>query len=260
MKRNKINKYIWLVVLFLLYVQLCAQGPPIVTDTPIFLGLEGRGARTYIKYISKENTTVWTVPLTIPYNLTTDLMVGAVFPFISKSTNGAETKTGAGDLSFFAKYLLVQNDYRAKTFRIALKIKETFPTGETESAPPLGIDAYRSQVGLIGAYITTKLGLYSEIGYTLITNQIPDQLNYNFAVGYPLLPVTYPANQVNLYLELNGGSILNKKRQFLFISPGIQVIPGRKFLTELGVQIPITEDMPENTNIIYRLGIRILIF
>ncbi|MEE8289408.1 MAG: hypothetical protein V3R25_08335, partial [Nitrosomonadaceae bacterium] len=36
-----------------------AQGPPIFTDTPLLLGLEGGGIRTFGKYISKENANIY---------------------------------------------------------------------------------------------------------------------------------------------------------------------------------------------------------
>ncbi len=64
-----------------------AQGPPILTDTPIMLGLQGRGLRTFVKIIhrgrllqdgreihdaSDRTLTVRVTPLVMPYNLFSD--------------------------------------------------------------------------------------------------------------------------------------------------------------------------------------------
>ena len=169
---------------------------------------------------------------------------------------------GRDDVSVFAKYLLLQNDKLRQTFRIDVKLQETFPVGNNNSVPALGLGAYQTTVGLVGAYITTSVGLYSDIGYTAISKGIPDKITYNIAFGYPLLPVTYPPKQVNIYLELNGNSIPDTGQHSIFISPGIQVIPSKKFLIETGVQVPIQEDLPESqkTNVVVTLGTRILIF
>lgn len=252
-----------LVIVFLISTHTAyAQGPPIYTDTPIFLGLEGRGFRTFGKYISKENSTVYAHPIAIPYNIKTKAVVGFIAPFIRISPEGIGSESGLGDISVFLKYLIVQKDYLAKTFRIALKFSETFPTGDTDSNPVLGLGANQSFFGLVGAFITTRYGVYSEIGYNAVNKNLPDNLVYNIAVGYPILPVVYPPRQLNVYLELNGNTLLDVNKTTLFLSPGIQVIPGRRFLIETGFQIPVKEDVPSarKTNFVFTFGTRILIF
>ena len=67
-----------------------AQGPPIYTGTPILLGLEGGGVRTFGRYISKENATAYVQPFAIPYNIATKFQVGVIVPFVSKSPEGLE--------------------------------------------------------------------------------------------------------------------------------------------------------------------------
>ena len=257
------HKFLYIIILVMIPLQASfAQGPPIYTDTPIFLGLEGRGFRTFGKYVSKENTTVYAQPFGFPYNVRTNVLIGVITPFLRKSPDGLNPESGIGDVSVFLKYLIVQKDYLAKTFRIALKFSETFPTGDTNSNPVLGLGANQSYFGIVGAFITTRYGLYSEIGYNAVNKNLRDNIVYNFAVGYPILPVVYPPRQLNVYLELNGSTLLDVNKTTLFISPGIQVIPSRRFLIETGIQIPIKEDVPsaEKTNFIFTLGTRILIF
>ena len=66
MIEKKKYKFVWASAIFLLLVVNLeygyAQGPPIFTDTPIMLGLEGRGVRTFGRYISRENVEVYVQP------------------------------------------------------------------------------------------------------------------------------------------------------------------------------------------------------
>ncbi len=253
------------IVLFVLAVKFelgYTQGPPIFTDTPILLGLEGRGARTFGKFISKENAYIYMQTIAIPVNIAPKLAVGAIIPFVSKSIKGKPTQSGVGDIAAFLKYVVLQKDYPGKTFRALLKIEERFPTGRTSSDPPIGLDASQTYLAMVSGYITTKYGFYTEVGYNIISNHLPNPLVYNVAFSYPLLPQQYPPKQVNLSVDLNGNFISKSKTNTLFISPGIQYIPGRKVLIESGIQLPMVDDVPQGqkTNFMVMLGTRILIF
>lgn len=239
-----------------------AQGPPIFTDTPIMLGLEGKGVRTFGKYISKKNANVYMHPIAIPYNISSKWQVGGIVPFLNKAPDGLESRFGLGDLKLFTKYQIHQEDGKGKTFRTLVKVVETFPTGNNSEAPVLGSGAYQTAIGLVSGYITTQYGIYGEVAYNLTTNSLPDNLIYSVAFGYPLLPQKYPPKQINLYLELNGKLITDNNTNILFISPGMQYIVGRRLLIESGVQLPLMQDVPagQKTNFMYALGTRILIF
>ncbi len=249
-------------LLVLISMEINAQGPPVFSDTPILLGLEGRGVRTFGKYISKKNGDIYIQPIAIPVNITPKLAVGAIIPFVSKSIKGKSTQSGVGDMAVFLKYVVLQKDYPGKTFRSMLKITEIFPTGRTSSDPPIGIDASQTHFALVTGYITTKYGIYTEVGYNIVSNHNDDVLVYNMAFSYPLLPQKYPPKQVNLSVDFNGNYISKSKINTLFISPGVQFIPGRKILLESGIQLPIVEEVPQSqkTNFMLLLGTRILIF
>ena len=239
-----------------------AQGPPIFTETPIMLGVEGRGVRTFGNIVQKENASAYIQPIAIPYNITNKWQVGAVVPFVSIGLKGISTNSGIGDVNLFVKRQLYQIDGKAKTLRGLLKITETLPTGKTSETPPLGGDAWQTNISLVNGYVTTKFGVYSEIGYTVKGNNLRDNFIYNFAFGLPILPQKYPPKQLNMYLEFNGMYDFGGIGNTLFISPGLQFIAGRKFLLESGIQLPLDQAAPkeQQTDYILRIGTRILIF
>ena len=239
-----------------------AQGPPIFTDTPIMLGLEGRGIRTFGRYINKENVKVYLQPFAIPYNLTAKWQVGTIVPFASVSPEGGDSRFGLGDIKVFTKYQLVQKDGKGKTLRSLIKITETFPTGNTEKSPPIGAGVYQTSVGLVNGYVTTRYGIYTEVAYNIVFDDRPDNLIYNIGLGVPLLPQNYPPKQINVFLEFTGNYFPDSKSNHLFIAPGIQWINGKRFLLETGIQLPLVEEVSEGlkTNFIYTLGTRILLF
>ncbi len=243
-----------------------AQGPPIHTDTPIMLGLEGRGVRTFFEVVRKSrlledgnevddpsgrSVTAQISPLAVPYNFTSTFQVGAVIPFVTKTLDSdtmSKTRSGVGDVSLFIKKLLAQIDRKGETFRVAVKRTAKLPTGDDETPVPLGTGA---------------------IDYG-------DRVGYNASVGFRLLPVIYeryPSPQLNLYVERNGSmdgrteisGVRNADSggSTLFFSPGIQFIGGRKWLIEASLQFPV-RDEPNGTQLgtdwAASSGARILLF
>lgn len=251
-----------LCILFNFADRLGAQGPPIFTDTPIMLGLEGRGLRTFGKFISKDKVSIYRHLIAVPYNISAKWQVGGIVPFASISPEGGQSRFGLSDVVVVMKYQLLQIDGKGKTFRSLIKLTESFPTGNTGKAPPLGAGVYQTMIGLVNGYVTTQFGIYGEVAYNFVFDGRPDELLYNLAIGVPLLPQKYPPRQVNLYLELTGNYLVANNSSQLYIAPGIQWINGRRFLMETGIQFPLKEQVPEGqqTNFMYTLGTRILIF
>lgn len=261
----KINLILILLTVYLFSLSCnpgLAQGPPIYTDTPILLGLEGSGIRTFGKFIKKEQANIYVQPIVFPYNITANVLVGVIIPFLNKNPDNIDAHFGVGDVALFVKKTLYKKDGKAKTLRFVGKVKQVFPTGNTTEAPALGEDSYQTLLGVVTGYITTKIGLYSEIGYNITSNGKSDNFIYNFAVGYPLLAQQYPARQVNLFLELNGEYLLETNANILFVSPGVQWITGRRLLIESGVQLPIVEQIAETQQTVFTFtfGIRVLLF
>ena len=258
---KSIFKFILLFIAVFISQNAQAQGPPITVGTPVMLGLEGNGVRTFGKFISKENANIYVQPIGIPYNITTKFQVGTILPFVFKTPKGAETVSGLGDLAIFAKYQLYKKDGTAKTFRILANMKHSFPTGKTDSSPPIGSGLNQTYIGMTVGRISSAIGVYGNFGYNITSDGASDNFIYNFSVGCPLLPVQYPQKQLNAFLEFNGNYIIDPKVHMLFISPGLQFIPGRRVLFEASFQIPVLQkNIPENkTNYMLLFGTRFLI-
>jgi len=253
--KSKSLLFVFVISLVIFSSKILAQGPPIFTDSPLLLGLEGGGIRTFGKYISTESGQTYIQPLVIPYNVTADFQIGGIQPYVFRSPDKGESQSGFGNLTLFGKYSIIQIDGRAKTFRALLKYTQTFTTG----ASKVSIDANASQFSIVTGYITTKYGIYGTVGYTFVSNDLPDNLIYNFAFGYPVLPQKYPPFQLNLFIELNGTYTLDVNKHLLFVSPGLQLLTSSAFLIETGVQIPMVDDR-NTTKFAYTLGIRYLFF
>lgn len=255
------NRLLMILIGVLATTSVFAQGPPITTETPIMLGLEGSGIRTFGKFISKENTNIYIQPIAIPYNLTSKFQMGGIFPFRLITPKGAETTGGFADMTVFAKYQLYKKDGKAKTFRILGMVKQTFPTGKTSSSPAIGSGLYQTYVGLVIGKLTTKKGLYTDFGYNITNKGASDNFLYNFSIGVPLLPHKYPQKQLNTYLEFNGNYVVDSKIHTFFTSPGLQFIPGRRILFETSFQIPVFQKniTTNKTDYMVLLGTRFLL-
>ena len=241
--------------------KVIAQGPPITVGTPVMLGLEGSGIRTFGKFISKENVNIYVQPVGIPYNISTKFQVGAIFPFVFKTPEGGERVEGLGDVAVFAKYQLYKKDGTAKTFRILANMKQSFSTGKTDSSPPIGSGVSQTYLGLTLGRISSSVGIYGDFGYNITSDGASDNLLYNFSVGCPLFPVQYPQKQLNIYLELNGNYVIDPKVHTVFVSPGLQFIPGRRILFETSFQLPVLQKniVGNKTNYMLLVGTRFLI-
>ncbi|MFQ5708996.1 MAG: transporter [bacterium] len=276
-----------------------AQGPPINTDTPIMLGVQGRGIRTFGKIIRKatllqdgseiadptdRQVTVFVTPLAVPYNLFNDkFQLGIIVPFMNVDVNknsGDFSSSGIGDLRLFAKYLVYQYDRKNKTIRVASKAGVKLPSGDENDQPPLGTGSTDYFFTTVAGWIEGRVGVYLEGIYNLNTSRAAvdfgNSVSYNLAFGYRLLPVvyeTYPSPQLNGFLEINGTTTnkntVNDQKvndsggTTIFLSPGLQYVGGRRWLIEASVQIPIVNE-PNGTQLAtdwtVSLGTRILMF
>jgi len=296
--RARVAVGLMLAGLLLVPVAGRAQGPPIHTDTPIMLGLDGRGVRTFLKVVRmnellRDGTrisdpldrtmTALVYPIVVPVNLTPTTQIGVIAPFVTRrleSNAGDVSSSGPGDATVFLKQLLVQVDRRAETFRLAVKGGVKLPTGDETGPLALGSGSVDYRFNALAGWIKSRWGFYGEAGYALNTNgagvERGDRFAYNAAVGYRLLPAHYthyPQPQLNIYLELNGsvagrstaGGAENPDTggSLLLLSPGVQYVGGRRWLLEASVQVPVLDE-PNGTQLgtgwAAILGTRVLVF
>ena len=288
-----------LVLLILLATEALAQGPPIVTDTPIMLGLEGRGLRTFVKYIYlgrqpnlgyEDDVTVIPrvlvriTPVVIPYNLFSDrFQLGVILPLMRiRRTEIAKQRisSGIGDVRLFVKYMLLQWDRHQETLRLAAKATVKLATGATDAVPALGSGSTDFLVSTVAGWIKKRVGLYAEGIYQFSGEfgqlAYGDMMAANLALGYRLLPAIYrryPTPQLNGFVEINatftkrsrmnGAVIHNTGGTLVLISPGLQYVGGRRWLVEASWQWPIIHH-PKGLQPVmswqFLLGTRILLF
>ena len=256
------KRCLWLLFYWLGFTFVSfSQGPPITVETPIMLGLEGSGVRTFGRYISTENSKNYVHIVAVPYNFSTKFQMGAILPYVFKTPQGAERVSGFGDMTIFAKYQLYKKDETAKTFRILARVAQTFSTGKTTSDPPIGSNLSQTYFGFVIGQITSKKGIYGDIGYRWVNQNALDHILYNFSFGIPLLEHQYPQKQINAYMEINGNYQLQTTQHQFFLAPGLQWIPGRRFLLESSLQLPLFQDenITNKTNFRWLIGIRFLI-
>ena len=216
------------------------------------------------------------VSLIFPYAITHGrLVIGEAIPYLDKDLDikgpGGTThfsESGLGDLHLFAEYAFFIRDEKEKTTRAIAIGGIDLPTG-SHGNPDLpqglwnGSGATNYSIGTAFSYIPARWGFYTDFIYRITTEgsgfEFGDTLRYDLAVGYRLWPAiyeTYPLPQINLFLELNGlweqrsrdfrfngDKVHDSGGNRIFLAPGVQYIPGRVFLIEASIQVPVVENL-----------------
>lgn len=277
MNRSVLHRSLPLLILCIPF-SLVAQGPPVNTDTPILLGLEGKAIMLRSVFLIKSqlyqdgkkisdpfgrSIRATMIAAAVSYNVTSDLLLGAMLPLMnvtSRSTAASVTSTGLGDVSISGKYVLMQIDDLQETLRILGKVSLKLPTGNKNLTPSLGTGSWDASFGTVAGWIGKRFGLYADISYTLNGSSesysYGNTFSYNAAVVLRLSPAvyeTYPLTQWNLYFEaigkyvardaVNGVSNQNSGGQILMLAPGLQWIPSRVLLTEVAIQFPVFQSL-----------------
>ena len=108
MKLNSSLVFFSFILLALSPNLVIAQGPPIYTDTPILLGLEGSGIRTFSKFVKQEEANIYIQPIIIPYNITSRILIGVIVPLVNKNPSNLASRFGIGDIALVIKKTLYQ--------------------------------------------------------------------------------------------------------------------------------------------------------
>lgn len=248
-----------LVLLFLsivLSIKLNAQGPPITLTAPGTLGFQGSAIRTFGTFSNFDDKSVYTQVFAVPYNVSTNFQIGVIGRYSIMNPDGMSGINGFNNSTLFLKHQFYAKNDIGKTFRISGLVRQSFPTAKKG----IGLEIYQTYVGLVAGDISTKRGFYTNLGYNITSHGSPDNFQYDFSAGIPLLPQVYPLKQLNSFIELNGNTALKGKNHVLFLSPGLQLIRG-SFLIEGSFQIPIVQEVESNSDNKFKVlfGTRILI-
>jgi len=249
-----IMKKIGFLLLIVWLVNECvqAQGPPILTDKPIMMGA-GRGmVMTSARYRENDLVKYTYIPIMFHYDMTENTEF-SIMPSLVIS-DALRRDVEIGDLQAIFKYQFFRKDRIGKTVRFAAKIDQTFPTGPDTHTADLGLGTWRTYLGIVGGMESLKLGVQSELGYSFMAaGHMADMLEYKLGFGFPLLKPSYPVNQLNLYLETEGFTMMPvqhnehtyRMQSALFYAPGIQYAIN-KWTFDLSVQLPLYQDLPDN--------------
>ena len=290
-----------------------AQGPPVNTQNAFVNGLNGAAFRTFFIGFDRRDLRVEGEPMldpldrrvrvrgqmfVLPYELLSNrLVVMVALPYLDKTLETGSPASrqelsvnGLGDLAIAAKVNVFQRDRPGQTTRAALFGRLKLPTGTDDERGPdgeplpkplqLGTGSVDYSAGIIATHSVGPLGLSGDVIYDVNTANsgfaFGDVLHYDVAFGYRVLPRiyrTFPARQINVYLEANGTVSRHSTRSgvaatdsgdhVLSLAPGVQFIPTGGFLVEATYQIPVRQDL-NGTQLeftpTFKVGIRWLLF
>ena len=163
-----------------------------------------------------------------------------------------------------------QRDRSNQTTGAALFGRLKLPTGTDDELGPdgdllpkplqLGTGSVDYSAGISVTHSVGPLGLSGALTHDFNTASdefaFGDVLLYDVALGYRVMPRiyrTFPAKQINLYVEANGtvsrrstqsgGTVTDSGGNVLWLSPGVQFIPTGGFLIEATYQVPIRQGL-----------------
>jgi len=218
-----------------------AQGPPILTDKPIMLGEKRIILKTLVHHHIYEDGTFWHAPLMAHYIIKPNLLVAAHIPYASFSKNDGESDSGLGDISATIKYQFFRRDQSSKTFRVAAKLMQLFPTGINSGIDEISLGEFQTHIGLTAGYEALRYGLGVNLMYHDLGDQGDDFFMYKGSVGVPLMPLVYPPNQINLYFEYEGNIRANDGTHTLYFAQGVQYAM-KRVTVESSIKVPLIKN------------------
>jgi hypothetical protein len=256
------KKVMVLLLAFWLVNQLAqAQGPPIMTDKPIMMGAGRSAIMASVQHRANQMLNYTYIPIMFHHDFSDkfelSLMPAIVFQEQLKSG------VGFGDLGIEAKYQFLRKDAIGKTFRVATRARQVFPTGKNFRTFDLGLGAWQTNFAIVGGIESLKYGMQGELGYTFIYSEknpenngevMPNMLEAKLGFGLPLLKPTYPVKQLNLYFEYEGvymSKFIHEgihdygAQHGIYFAQGIQYAI-KQWTIDFSVQAPLSQKMPEH--------------
>ncbi len=272
----------WLFVALLFMNPSKIWALPIESDTALTLGFESNALRSFVRMTKKtkllnegneiadpenKKVTIYNTPLILPIRLSPSLVFTIVAPLLKieseKTSAGLQQKnssSGIGDLQLSIKKAFFKKDGLKKTMRLAWKAGIKLPTGDENISPALGSGAVNFIVGGLFTYIEDRFAMHHDLSYKINTEanglRIGNRIQHNVAFEYRMLPERFKSikdTTLNLIVELNsnyqarsksgGQSLSNTGGATLFLSPGLQIVAGPRFILEGLFQYPLIQEL-----------------
>lgn len=250
-----------IVFLCFLALQLNAQGPAIVSESPIMVGSKRTEFRTLIEYREGPHEDYLIIPVQVSHTLSRNLLLGARMPYLTTiRPNKILEESGIGDLQLFGKYQFFRKDMTGKTLRMVVKAVENIGVGQLENVHMASMQQFQSFKSIIVGYETLQYGISNELGVNWVPSNNNHDLRYNLSFGLPVLKPVYPTKQLNLYFDYSYIWEWNTDNHMLMYSQGIQYAKDNLTL-DLAIQLPLhqnTDHHMQRTVSIY-VGSRLII-
>lgn len=164
-------------------------------------------------------------------------------------------------VKLYAKYRFLSNDDVHKHFRMAAFAAVSHSVNDI-FYDELSLDGDQSGVqgGIVATQLVNKLAVSASASYLHVTTERPkyfpevypyDALNYTASAGFLLLPFEYTGYKqvnVNLYTELLGQQILDKKLFFIDLAPAVQFIFNSNAKLNVGYRWELNSNMHRMTD------------
>ena len=242
---------IFVTLIFMAFIKVNAQGPPITSDKPIMLGGGSFTVKTLTENRFTQRGRFSYIPLMLHYLPSANSLVAVHLPYINFDTF-LEDNAGLADIKVLGKYQFFRKDATGKTFRIVAKTIQTLPTGFDIDAMDISTGKYAGYYGIVSGYETLKYGISTEVGYNWMPNGTLDEFRAKFGFGLPLLKPQYPNKQVNLYFEYTNSWVGERDWYQMLYAQGIQLAL-KNITLDLAIQLPLVNDVDEGRKFKYSL-------
>ena len=242
---QKATWYLFLLYTFLNCFKSIAQGPPITSDKPLMLGQGSWVVRSLTESRNTDRGTFTKTPLILHYLITKNAFIGVHIPLVHLNFNSVIQQANSpvfslGDIELIGKYQFYKKDGMGKTFRLAAKALQVFPTGDALEIQGISTGMYQAFISCIAGYESLHYGISNELGYNIQPFTDLDELRYKLSFGLPLMKPTYPVKKINLYFEYQGSWFMNLDNYMLLYAQGIQYAKNQ-FTIETAIQFPLLQ-------------------
>ncbi len=238
---------------------------PANAHEPVFsLGPEtiyqgGFGLETEFEFEESEDDRWAALHYEILYGLTRNITVTLSVPQILERNEGGETSSGLGEVTFRGKYNFYRKDSLGAQHKVTGILGIKLPTGEDETAPPLGTGTTDVLAGLSYGYESRTWYHFATFRYLWRTDRNGfnpgDRVFYDVAVGYrpwrreylewDFVTLLEMSGKCDFKSELEGAELLNSGGNTIWLGM-TGLFSYRNLMIKGGVQFPVSQSFKGN--------------